>query len=341
MPNLYYLPGTARNTTRVILEGLPFEEIRTKQRRLDLAIQLAGLGRNDIVLTDSLGYSTFILALLKLLKGYRTIIRLRGDYFVALELLQSNSIKSRFKQRIMKHILKNSDLVVFNSHHVRKQEAYAFLEGKAEVVHNPLMMNFTSIDLDQLEQKRALSHRLKILSVTNFYYHDKVRPLADALEGWISDEFLQKNNIEWSIVGDGPLLDSFQEQFGGVASGGHISFHGFCQDVSAFYRSHHLFAHMSGFDSFPNVILEASVHGMPVITTPASGGTLEAMCDKETGHIVSDGQSFRRVILDYLDFPKLRRQHGRKGREFILNNFTIKHQREKMEAVLKKHFADW
>lgn len=206
------------------------------------------------------------------------------------------------------------------------------------MVYNPLMIEADGVTLDIVERGRPPSG-FKILSVTNFDYPTKVGPLSHALRHWIDSRFLEENDITWSIVGAGALFERFKDEVDLPSGENRVTFYGFRRDVAEFYKSHHVFAHLSGFDSLPNVALEAAVHGLPIIALPQSGGTLEAMRDGETGRVVSDGEAFRRVILEYRDSPELRREHGRNGRAFILENFTIEQQAAKMAALLAERFG--
>lgn len=336
MLKFHYLRGSSRHTTTAVLEGLPYDEIDwpvLSKNRLALArLLLERYGPDDVILTDSSGYNALVLAVIKRLRKFRMITRLRGDPMSAA--IQLAGWKAHIQKWFLMYLLKTSDLVLFNSHHVREQSKYKFLIDQSAVVYNPLMMDYESIDLEALEQLRSASTRLKILSVTNFDYPEKIRPLAEAVNNWVDQAFFRTNDIEWSIVGDGTLFEEFKKNLNTDIAVDRLTFYGFRDDVAQFYRSHHIFAHMSGFDSLPNVILEAGIHGLPIITIPTSGGTLEAMLDQKTGFVVSTSCAFRRVILAYQASHDLRWRHGKKGRDYIISNFTIKKQQDTMQNIL-------
>lgn len=77
-------------------------------------------------------------------------------------------------------------------------------------------------------------------------------------------------------------------------------------------------------EGLPNVALEASAAGVPVVAT-AVGGTPEVVADGETGYLVPPGDpaALARRIGDLLARPPLRRELGAAGRRRMHAEFTF------------------
>jgi glycosyltransferase involved in cell wall biosynthesis len=80
-------------------------------------------------------------------------------------------------------------------------------------------------------------------------------------------------------------------------------------------------------EGLPNVVLEASAAGVPVVAT-AVGGTPEVVVAGETGLLVTPGDpvglaaALRQMLAD----ANLRRSFGRAGKDFVRRNFTFEAQ---------------
>jgi glycosyltransferase involved in cell wall biosynthesis len=80
-------------------------------------------------------------------------------------------------------------------------------------------------------------------------------------------------------------------------------------------------------EGLPNVALEASAAGIPVVAT-AVGGTPEVIADGETGFLVPPGQpqALSAKVEELLRNAELRRQFGRAGRTRMRHLFTFEAQ---------------
>lgn len=76
-------------------------------------------------------------------------------------------------------------------------------------------------------------------------------------------------------------------------------------------------------EGLPRVIPEASACEIPVIAS-TTGGLPEGVRDGETGFVVPNGdqEALKRSICALLDDPEKAREMGRKGREFVLEQFS-------------------
>jgi len=73
--------------------------------------------------------------------------------------------------------------------------------------------------------------------------------------------------LQLVLVGDGPLRDELAAWARSAAVAGSVELAGYRADPAVFYRSADLFLFPSRSESFGNVIVEAMLHGLPVLTT--------------------------------------------------------------------------
>ncbi|MBM6545757.1 glycosyltransferase family 4 protein [Janibacter sp. YIM B02568] len=90
-------------------------------------------------------------------------------------------------------------------------------------------------------------------------------------------------------------------------------------------------------EGFPNVILEASAHGVPTITTTATGA-VDSVLHGETGLLVPAGDAG--ALSDALlqlghDFQR-RKEMGRKAREWVIENFPRERIWEGLASIYRR-----
>jgi glycosyltransferase involved in cell wall biosynthesis len=88
-------------------------------------------------------------------------------------------------------------------------------------------------------------------------------------------------------------------------------------------------------EGFPNVPLEAAAMGLPVVATSVPG-CIEAVHDGVTGLLIPprDSAALAAALSSYLDDQDMRIEHGRAGRERVLQEFR---QEELWEAILEEY----
>lgn len=95
-------------------------------------------------------------------------------------------------------------------------------------------------------------------------------------------------------------------------------------DPSAYYKLMDVFVLPSYREGFPTVVLEASSMELPIIITKATGCE-EAIIENETGIFTSHNPvDIKESIEVFIKKPELGKYLGKKGREFVKNNFEQK-----------------
>ena len=110
--------------------------------------------------------------------------------------------------------------------------------------------------------------------------------------------------LELHIAGDGMLRAPLEAQARNSPYGDRIVFHGWVSDMAAFYQSVDLFVFLSAFESFGNVLIEALLTGLPILTSDVpvfneihGGETAFLLGDPEAYDAVE--QTFRQAIADF------------------------------------------
>jgi len=107
-------------------------------------------------------------------------------------------------------------------------------------------------------------------------------------------------------------------------------------EVPNWLNSFHIYAALSVLDSesFGVSVIEASACGLPVVVSDA-GGLPEVVQDGETGFIVPrrDARAAAEKIMLLASDIDLRERMGRRGREYIYNNFEWSENADRMERL--------
>jgi len=126
------------------------------------------------------------------------------------------------------------------------------------------------------------------------------------------------------VFGDGVLRDELPKQAAAAGLAEKMAFAGFRKDLDRLMPHADVFVLPSFNEGLPNVVLEASAAGVPVVATAVSG-TPEAILDGQTGHLVpaGDAPALANRLLRLLGDAGLRRRMGLAGRAFMSGRFTF------------------
>ncbi len=123
-------------------------------------------------------------------------------------------------------------------------------------------------------------------------------------------------DVQWLIVGDGPLRTELQKE-----APGNMVFTGYLQGeaLAEAYAASDIFVFPSSSETFGNVVLEALACGTPVVGAN-SGGVKSIVQSGLTGKLVEprNVSDFIYSILVLLKYDSLRYQMGMEGRKYAL-----------------------
>jgi len=133
----------------------------------------------------------------------------------------------------------------------------------------------------------------------------------------------QVANVEFLLVGDGPLRTALEKEAQELGLQSSIIFLGDRRDIAAVYASMDVAVLTSDSESLSNVILEAMAARLPVVAY-RTGGNPELIGDQR-GSLVApaDESGFADAIVRLLTRPADREESGRNARRFVEENFAL------------------
>jgi sugar transferase (PEP-CTERM/EpsH1 system associated) len=89
-----------------------------------------------------------------------------------------------------------------------------------------------------------------------------------------------------------------------------------------------------------NKILEAMAAGVPVVTSRAAAGGVDAVSD-EHFLVASDPEGYARAVLQILDHPEQRRRLSAAGRERMLSHHAWPRSMQRLDRIIDRCLAAW
>jgi glycosyltransferase involved in cell wall biosynthesis len=157
--------------------------------------------------------------------------------------------------------------------------------------------------------------------------------LVDAARLLVRDD----DRVGIVLVGDGPDRPMLEALVRASRLESNVVFAGFRTDVDRLLPGADILAQASHTEGLPNVVLEASAAGLPVVATNV-GGTNEIIEDGVNGFLVpaADPPALARRLLDLVRSPDLRQQMGDRGRDLVRARFSFARQAAAYEELFAK-----
>lgn len=131
-------------------------------------------------------------------------------------------------------------------------------------------------------------------------------------------------NLEFLLVGDGPLRPDLERLAQSLGLGQHAVFLGDRRDIPAILASMDISVLPSRSESLSNAIIESMAAGLPVVATRV-GGNGELVRDGETGLLVpvNDEASLADALERLITQPELRSAFARRAKEVATASFSM------------------
>lgn len=140
-------------------------------------------------------------------------------------------------------------------------------------------------------------------------------------------------DVEFILVGDGPLREQFEHEAQRLGLGEHVQFLGDRRDVTSILASLHVSVLPSASESLSNVIIESMAAGVPVIANNVGGNTELVSADRGVLVTAGDDEALANAIERLLRDANLRAQFGHNAKRFALANFTVDQMRKRHEDL--------
>lgn len=147
-------------------------------------------------------------------------------------------------------------------------------------------------------------------------------------------------NTRFVLFGEGAERAKLETRAAELGLTGRFAMPGFTAELDRYLPWADVVVLPSYTEGLPNVALEASAAGVPIVAT-AVGGTPEVVKDGETGLLVPSGRpiAMAEALNRLLDSGELRRSMGDAGRRRMREQFTFEAQAERYRTLLKKLIA--
>ncbi len=141
--------------------------------------------------------------------------------------------------------------------------------------------------------------------------------------------------VELHLAGDGPLRAALEAQARQSPYRERIFFHGFTTDIAGFYASIDLLIFMSDYESFGNVIAEALLTGLPVLTSDLT--VFQEIYRDEQAFVLGHTQERFPVLAERLQqaidrYPELAEKAYQLG-PVLKQTFSIEQHLRQIEAL--------
>jgi glycosyltransferase involved in cell wall biosynthesis len=186
------------------------------------------------------------------------------------------------------------------------------------------------IDLEAFAHTRERRPLRRIVMVANLRVekgHDTLITAAPAI-------IERHPDVEFWIVGDGPLRRGLEQDVADRGLGSRFVFHGQRHDVPALLAESDLFVLPSRTEAAPNSVLEAMAAGLPCVATRV-GGIPEFVDDGVTGRLIDPDQPhvLASVLLDLIEHPDVAADLGRAARQHVERRFSFDRMVTGFEAL--------
>jgi glycosyltransferase involved in cell wall biosynthesis len=197
---------------------------------------------------------------------------------------------------------------------------------------------YNGIDVDSFRDKGKQSHILNKFGLRTDFFTVGVVGRLVSVKGF--DYFLDAaaivlktpKKVQFLIVGDGPLRGALEKRARDLGIHEDVVFTGFREEIPEILGVLDIFVTSSLSEGLPTAVLEAMCAGKPVVGTNV-GAIPETVTNGDTGVIVParDAESLANAILDLLDSPETRHKMGERGRQRVIDHFSIERMVENYE----------
>ena len=219
-------------------------------------------------------------------------------------------------------LLRLFDRVILVSHAMRQHlPEWWVRDSQISVLHNALMTETYGLDL--LTAPRRVpdpAKDVRLLSVGRLS-PEKGQVLLLQAVARLVPEF---PGLRIAFAGIGPLEDSLRQESKRLGITERVEFLGYVEDMPRLYGDYDLVVQSSFTEGLPNVMLETSYLGVPVVATDV-GGTREVIQHGETGLLVTPRslEALTAGIRRYLSAPEALARMAVAGRARIETEFSM------------------
>jgi len=250
----------------------------------------------DCVVTDTPGLGILKGWILKKICRTNLIFRIRGNYW---QEVRSEGKLCRIRYFTNDNILLRLCDKIITVNHYLKKEVLKRINCDIDVVGVP-------VDDEVFKIKKRSNNSFNIITVTNFRYIEKIRPLIEYAD--VIDNFLMSVDGNWLIAGKGKYVNFFINKTKKYKT---LKYCGYVK-IPEFLCFGQVMVHLSEFEGLSNAILEAMAAGIPIIVN-----NFEPLVEIEGTIVVNCKEELAEWLHKLYENPKIRLKIGIKNRNYI------------------------
>ena len=307
-------------------------------RWLSTILTIYKLGKNkDLIFVNGLGTETTIANIFLKKKIIRKIV---GDpvWERAYNKAQTSEnfddfqvkdygISISFQKKIRNLSIKNSDIIITPSQHLKNFVINLGYKNKIEIINN-------GVNIPKKTEKIFKHDQVSITILSRLVAHKNIEKVIEA----ISD--LNNPLIKLNIVGEGPEMPQLKMISLKSDSKENIVFHGKLnrEEINHIFLNSDIFVQASNYEGLPHSLLEAMSFGIPVLCTPV-GECIEILANEDRGYMLDlpvSKENIKSRVAGIISEKNLAAIKGQKGKDFVIKNYNITNTFDRYKDILAK-----
>ena len=218
------------------------------------------------------------------------------------------------QKKVRSFSIKNSDLVITPSQHLKNFILNLGFKNKIETINN-------GITIPEESAKKFTNDKTNITIVSRLVTHKNIEKIIEA----ISD--LNNPLIKLNIIGDGPELNQLQSIALRSDQKENIIFHGKLHrdDINNIFLNSDIYIQASNYEGLPHSLLEAMSYGIPVLCTPV-GECKELLGNEDRGYKLDlpvSKDNIKSKIKEIISQKNTATKKGEEGKLFVSEKYNL------------------
>ena len=218
------------------------------------------------------------------------------------------------QKKVRNFSIKNTDLVITPSQHLKNFILNLGFKNKIETIHN-------GITIPEESAKKFTNDQTNITIVSRLVTHKNIEKIVAA----ISD--LNNPLIKLNIIGDGPELNQLQSIALRSDHKENIIFHGKLHrdDINNIFLNSDIYIQASNYEGLPHSLLEAMSYGIPILCTPV-GECKELLGNEDRGYKLDlpvSKDNIKSKINEIISQRNTATKKGQEGKLFVSKKYNL------------------
>ena len=242
------------------------------------------------------------------------------------------TLQSGFRRLIERILVVKSNIIIAVSADLHK-----CFSRKIRDLHNKLkLIPNGSIVVDELSQVETTTQSRFYSKIKTVAIIGSLEPRKDHQTFLRAAKIVHERNpkTRFLVIGDGPLRSTLESQAKFLDFNGNLQFTGWQSDIPTLLKNIDVYVSSSLTEGISLALLEAMAANVPVVCTNV-GGTPEIIKHGERGLLVKkqNSKELAKSINYIIENSKIGSRMAKRGREFVLQNFSAKRMISQVEGI--------